>query len=242
MDCFSSRVCERGPDFCNIAKVLEREFDNLVDVGLRGEVGSHQGCVPGRMGRQWCQMSVCLWILLRVYLELMSSSVLSLLSLRTFYCIQIFIADRQELIWERGVLWGILCLRISVIGIAVEVQIEMAENLTEREHVDDEKEWAKYGTLENTPGFGPTEVGPKPAVCVALDTEFFKSGEQVLWLTSRGKEIIEGGLFLYCGVGKNQTGGVQIGYWSAGVFGVMWLQGVPEFLRGRGDWLMGVLF
>ena len=39
---------------------------------------------------------------------------------------------------------------LSVIGIAVEIQIEVAENLTEREDVNDEKEWAECGTWGNT--------------------------------------------------------------------------------------------
>ena len=34
-------------------------------------------------------------------------------------------------------------------GIAVEVQVEMAENLSEREDVNDEEEWAKYRALGN---------------------------------------------------------------------------------------------
>ena len=39
---------------------------------------------------------------------------------------------------------------LGVIGIAVEVQVKVAEYLTKREDVDDEEEWARYGPLGNT--------------------------------------------------------------------------------------------
>ena len=51
--CLSSRVCEEGPDLCNIVKVVKRGFDNLVDMRLKGEGGikdSGQGCLLGGMG------------------------------------------------------------------------------------------------------------------------------------------------------------------------------------------------
>ena len=37
----------------------------------------------------------------------------------------------------------------SVIGIAVEVEVVMGENLSEREDLNDEEEWAKYRALGN---------------------------------------------------------------------------------------------
>jgi len=55
---------------------------------------------------------VMLLVLLRVALEPMRrNSVLLLLSLRKFCFIQVLIADRQELMWKRGGLWGDVVLR-----------------------------------------------------------------------------------------------------------------------------------
>lgn len=34
-----SRGCEGGSDLGNIAQVVEGDFDNLADVGLKGEAG-----------------------------------------------------------------------------------------------------------------------------------------------------------------------------------------------------------
>ena len=52
---------------------------------------------------------VGLLILLSVDLEPMRrNSILSLLTLRKLCCIQVLIADKQELTWERGGLWGVL--------------------------------------------------------------------------------------------------------------------------------------
>lgn len=55
---------------------------------------------------------VGLLALLRVDLEPMRrNSVLLLFSLRKLFCIQVLIANRQELMWEREGLWGDLVLR-----------------------------------------------------------------------------------------------------------------------------------
>ena len=59
-ECFSSRACERGPDFCNIANMVERGFYILPDEaqGRGWDKGLHQGCEPGRTGRQWCHQAI----------------------------------------------------------------------------------------------------------------------------------------------------------------------------------------
>ena len=57
-------------------------------------------------------VSVRLGVLLRVDLEPMrKSSVLLLLSLRKFFCIQDFKSVRQDSMWVRGGLWRDLVLR-----------------------------------------------------------------------------------------------------------------------------------
>ena len=62
-----------------------------------------------------------------------------------FYCRQAGVYVR-----ERRVEGGFGAeVYLSAIGIAVEVQVEMAENLSEREDVNDEEEWAKYRALGN---------------------------------------------------------------------------------------------
>ena len=35
----SSRACEKGPDLCEIAKLVKGGFDNLTDMGFEGEGG-----------------------------------------------------------------------------------------------------------------------------------------------------------------------------------------------------------
>ena len=95
--CLSSRPCEKGPGLCNIAKVVKGGFDNLTGMRFKEEGGIKDhakiACLRGRGDSG--AISVGLWNLLKVDLVPMSS-VLSLLSLRKFCCIQSSIADRQE--------------------------------------------------------------------------------------------------------------------------------------------------
>lgn len=77
---------------------------------------------------------------------------------------------------------------LGVIGVTVEVQVEVAEYLTKREDVDDEEEGAEYGALGNTLcdcGCGRgmimerdevgsvDKVGVEPAEYSTFDTEVF---------------------------------------------------------------------
>ena len=90
----SSRACEKGPDLCEIAKLVKGGFDNLTDMGFEGEGGIKDHSKVARLrGRVPSMVSVGLWILLRADLR---RPVLSLLSWRKLCCIQSFIADRQE--------------------------------------------------------------------------------------------------------------------------------------------------
>ena len=52
----SSRACEGGPDLCSFVKVVERGFDDFVDMRFRGrglDQGSLRGCVSGMKVRYW---------------------------------------------------------------------------------------------------------------------------------------------------------------------------------------------
>lgn len=37
--CYSNRACKRGPDLGDIAKEIDRGFDNLANIGVKGEGG-----------------------------------------------------------------------------------------------------------------------------------------------------------------------------------------------------------
>ena len=82
---------------------------------------------------------------------------------------------------------------LGVVGITVEVEVEVAEDLTKGEDVDEEEEWAENGTLgdtvRNCGGGGGVvvkgdevgavgEVGVEPPECGVFDTESLQSGQQ----------------------------------------------------------------
>ena len=50
--CLSSRVCEEGPDLCNIAKAVENGFDDLAEMRFEGAGGikdhTKVACLEGR--------------------------------------------------------------------------------------------------------------------------------------------------------------------------------------------------
>ena len=82
---------------------------------------------------------------------------------------------------------------LGVVGITVEVEVEVAEDLTKGEDVHEEEEWAENGTLgdtvRNCGGGGGVvvkgcevgavgEVGVEPPECGVFDTESLQSGQQ----------------------------------------------------------------